>query len=84
MPGAASMPLAAGMFGVMASFNIAVAQTVSSVSCAGPACESTLRRRCRQSLTANLDALLASYNARAFEYQSPDEWRLTMVFFGRR
>jgi len=25
MPGAASMPLAAGMFGVMASFNIAVA-----------------------------------------------------------
>ena len=38
----------------------------------------------RQSLTANLDALLASYNAGAFEYQSPDEWRLTMVFFGRR
>ena len=30
----------------------------------------------RQSLTANLDALLASYNAGAFEYQSPDEWRL--------
>ena len=38
----------------------------------------------RQSLTANLDALLASYNAGAFEYQSPDEWRLTMVFFWRR
>ena len=30
----------------------------------------------RQSLTANLDALLASYKARTFEYQAPDEWRL--------
>ena len=30
----------------------------------------------RQSLTANLHALLASYNAGAFEYQAPDEWRL--------
>jgi deoxyribodipyrimidine photolyase-related protein len=30
----------------------------------------------RQSLTANLDALLASHNAGAFEYQAPDEWRL--------
>ena len=30
----------------------------------------------RQSLPANLDALIAHYSARAFEYQAPDEWRL--------
>ena len=30
----------------------------------------------RQSITANLDALLAHYGASAVEYQAPDEWRL--------
>ena len=30
----------------------------------------------RQSLPANLDALIAHYAASAFEYQAPDEWRL--------
>ena len=30
----------------------------------------------RQSLNANLDALHASYNAGAFEYEAPDEYRL--------
>jgi deoxyribodipyrimidine photolyase-related protein len=30
----------------------------------------------RQSLTANLDALLAHYRAAVLEYQTPDEWRL--------
>jgi deoxyribodipyrimidine photolyase-related protein len=30
----------------------------------------------RQSLPANLDALIAEYSASAFEYQAPDEWRL--------
>ena len=30
----------------------------------------------RQSLTANLDALVAHYGATAMEYQAPDEWRL--------
>ncbi len=30
----------------------------------------------RQSLPANLDALIAQYSASAFEYQAPDEWRL--------
>ncbi len=30
----------------------------------------------RQSLTDNLDALVAHYQASAFEYQAPDEWRL--------
>ena len=30
----------------------------------------------RQSLTANLDALVRHYRAAALEYQSPDEWRL--------
>ncbi len=30
----------------------------------------------RQSLTANLDALVAHYGASAFEWQPPDEWRL--------
>jgi deoxyribodipyrimidine photolyase-related protein len=30
----------------------------------------------RQSLTANLDMLLARCGARTFEYQQPDEWRL--------
>ena len=30
----------------------------------------------RQSLPANLDALIAEYSACAFEYQAPDEWRL--------
>ncbi|MCK6391032.1 MAG: cryptochrome/photolyase family protein [Azonexus sp.] len=30
----------------------------------------------RQSLPANLDALMALYSATAFEYQAPDEWRL--------
>lgn len=30
----------------------------------------------RQSLTANLDALVAHYRAGAFEWQEPDEWRL--------
>ena len=30
----------------------------------------------RQSLTANLDALIAHYGAGAVEYQAPDEWRL--------
>ena len=30
----------------------------------------------RQSLTANLDALIAHYKATAVEYQAPDEWRL--------
>ena len=30
----------------------------------------------RQSLPANLDALIARYSASAFEYQAPDEWRL--------
>lgn len=30
----------------------------------------------RQTLPANLDALLSRYRAKAFEYQAPDEWRL--------
>ena len=30
----------------------------------------------RQSLTANLDALIAHYQAAAVQYQAPDEWRL--------
>ena len=30
----------------------------------------------RQSLTANLDALVAHYQASAVQYQAPDEWRL--------
>ena len=30
----------------------------------------------RQSLPANLDALIAEYSSGAFEYQAPDEWRL--------
>ena len=30
----------------------------------------------RQSLTANLDALIAHYKATAVEYQAPEEWRL--------
>ena len=30
----------------------------------------------RQSLTSNLDALIAHYQATAVEYQAPDEWRL--------
>ena len=30
----------------------------------------------RQSLTDNLAALMAHYNAKRFEYQQPDEWRL--------
>ncbi|HEX5277294.1 MAG TPA: cryptochrome/photolyase family protein, partial [Fluviicoccus sp.] len=30
----------------------------------------------RQSLPANLDALIAHYDATALEYQHPDEWRL--------
>ena len=30
----------------------------------------------RQSLTANLEALLARYGAASLEYQAPDEWRL--------
>ena len=30
----------------------------------------------RQSLPANLDFLLAQYQANEFEYQAPDEWRL--------
>ena len=30
----------------------------------------------RQSLTANLDALIAHYGAGAVQYQAPDEWRL--------
>lgn len=30
----------------------------------------------RQSLAANLDALIALYSASTFEYQAPDEWRL--------
>jgi deoxyribodipyrimidine photolyase-related protein len=30
----------------------------------------------RQSLAANLEALIAACNAAAFEYQAPDEWRL--------
>ena len=30
----------------------------------------------RQSITANLDALVAHYGASAVEYQAPDEWRL--------
>ncbi|GAB3184400.1 cryptochrome/photolyase family protein [Hydrogenophaga aquatica] len=30
----------------------------------------------RQTLEGNLDALLAHYRPRAFEYQAPDEWRL--------
>ena len=30
----------------------------------------------RQSLNANLDALIAHYRASAFEWQEPDEWRL--------
>ncbi len=30
----------------------------------------------RQSLPANLDALITAYAAIAFEYQAPDEWRL--------
>ena len=30
----------------------------------------------RQSLPANLDALITQYSAGAFEYQAPDEWRL--------
>jgi len=30
----------------------------------------------QQSLPANLDRLIAHYQARAFEYQAPDEWRL--------
>ena len=30
----------------------------------------------RQSLTANLEALISHYGARALEYQAPDEWRL--------
>lgn len=30
----------------------------------------------RQSLPANLDALIAAHGAAAFEYQAPDEWRL--------
>ncbi len=30
----------------------------------------------RQSITANLDALVAHYGAGAVEYQAPDEWRL--------
>ena len=30
----------------------------------------------RQSLTANLDALIAHYAATAVDYQAPDEWRL--------
>ncbi len=30
----------------------------------------------RQSLAANLDALIAHYRASAFEWQQPDEWRL--------
>ena len=29
-----------------------------------------------QSIPANIDALLAQYQASAFEYQAPDEWRL--------
>lgn len=29
-----------------------------------------------QSLPANLDALIVQYQAEAFEYQAPDEWRL--------
>ena len=30
----------------------------------------------QQSLPANLDALITTYRANAFEYQAPDEWRL--------
>ena len=30
----------------------------------------------RQSITANLDALITHYGARAVQYQAPDEWRL--------
>ncbi len=30
----------------------------------------------RQSLPANLDALIADYSSSTFEYQAPDEWRL--------
>jgi deoxyribodipyrimidine photolyase-related protein len=30
----------------------------------------------RQTLPANLDALMAAHGAAAFEYQAPDEWRL--------
>ena len=30
----------------------------------------------RQSITANLDALIAHYGAAAVQYQAPDEWRL--------
>ena len=30
----------------------------------------------RQSLSANLDALIGQYSTGAFEYQAPDEWRL--------
>ncbi len=39
-----------------------------------------------QSVPANIDALLAQYQARAFEYQAPDEWRLDEQLYqhGRR
>jgi len=30
----------------------------------------------RQSITANLDALIAHYGAASVQYQAPDEWRL--------
>ncbi len=36
----------------------------------------------RQSLPANLDALIARHGARAFEYQAPDEWRLDQQLAG--
>ncbi len=39
-----------------------------------------------QSIPANIDALIASYQASAFEYQAPDEWRLDQQLYqhGRR
>jgi deoxyribodipyrimidine photolyase-related protein len=39
-----------------------------------------------QSIPANIDALITQYQAAAFEYQAPDEWRLDQQFYehGRR
>ncbi len=34
-----------------------------------------------QSIPANIDALIASYQAAAFEYQAPDEWRLDQQLY---
>ncbi len=40
----------------------------------------------RQSMPANIDALITQYRAASFEYQAPDEWRLDQQLYqhGRR